>query len=273
VLCALLIGAVALLPRLSGGAFGYEWWPAQAPSSPPAAAPPAVLALDPVPSAAAPPAASPTPTAPDLTKVLQLPGRVPSHGDGKMTFATGKGPILGGKGTLRRFRVAVERDSGEDPGEFAEQVEATLGDGRSWAGAAELSLQRVAEDDDSNFTIYLATRDTAQKMCRAGGVSLIVGGVPYTSCRTTGRVVINMDRWRRSARPYTEAGVPLDIYRKYVVNHEVGHELGHHHEGCPRRKGPAPVMVQQTLTLQGCTPYPWPRLDGRRYAGPPRRGS
>lgn len=267
-LCALLIGAVALLPRFSGGAFGYEWSPARFPAATPAAARHAVPTVDPVPSATASPAASPTPTGPDLTKVLQLPGRVPSHGDGTMTFATGKGPKLGGKGALRRFRVAVERDSGEDADEFAEQVEATLGDGRSWAGAADLSLQRVAEDDDSSFTIYLATRDTAQKMCRAGGVSLIVGGVPYTSCRTTGRVVINLDRWRRSARPYTEVDVPLGTYRAYVVNHEVGHELGRHHEGCPRRNGPAPVMVQQTLTLRGCTPYPWPRLDGRRYTGP-----
>jgi hypothetical protein len=268
VLFAVLVGAVVLLPKFSGGAFGYEWWPSQPPSAPPAAVPLAAPIVDPVPSATASPTASPTPTAPDLTKVLQLPGRVPSHGDGKMTFATGRGPVLGGKGALRRFRVAVERDSGEDVDEFADQVEATLGDKRSWAGAAELSLQRVAKGDDSIFTVYLATRDTAQKMCRAGGVSLIVGGVPYTSCRTTGHVVINLDRWRRSARPYTEADVPLGNYRAYLVNHEVGHELGHHHEGCPRRGGPAPVMVQQTLTLRGCTPYPWPRRDGRRYTGP-----
>jgi hypothetical protein len=28
------------------------------------------------------------------------------------------------------------------------------------------------------------------------------------------------------------------------------------------------VMVQQTLTLRGCTPYAWPRRGSRELAGP-----
>jgi hypothetical protein len=106
-------------------------------------------------------------------------------------------------------------------------------------------------------------------MCRQGGTDITVGGRPYTSCRTAGRAIINLDRWRLSATPYLKAKIPLSAYREYVINHEVGHELGHHHVGCPKAGGPAPVMVQQTLTLEGCRPYAWPRRNGHRLDGPP----
>jgi hypothetical protein len=126
----------------------------------------------------------------------------------------------------------------------------------------------VSGGEKASFTVYLATRDTAGRMCRIGGVNITVQGRPYTSCRATGRVIINLDRWRLSARPYLAAKVPLTVYRQYVLNHETGHELGRHHEGCPKRGGPAPVMVQQTLTVRGCVPYAWPRRNNKRFEGP-----
>jgi Protein of unknown function (DUF3152) len=201
--------------------------------------------------------------------LLRMPGAAPVHGTGRFSYAAGRGRVLGAEGPVRHFRVAVEQGSGEDVAAFAGQVEATLGDARSWVGERRLRLQRVPGSEEADFTVYLATRDTADAMCQEGGTDITDGAQPYTSCRTTGRAIINLDRWRLSSPPYVAAGVPLAAYRQYVVNHEVGHELGHHHEGCPRRGGPAPVMVQQTLTLRGCVPYPWPFQGGHRLAGPP----
>jgi hypothetical protein len=261
---ALLIGGALLVPRITAGAAGQDRWPsaATAPTVSPAGTPWPV----PAPSADA----FRVQREPlDPATMLRMPGTVPAHGDGRMVFAGGRGPVLGKTGPLRRFRVAVERDSGEDVDAFAAQVQATLGNAGSWIRGG-VRLQRVSKADPGEFTVYLATRDTAQKMCMAAGVNLQVGGVPYTSCRTAGRVVINLDRWHASAATFHKSGVSLAVYRHYVVNHEVGHQLGHRHEGCPRRGRPAPVMVQQTLSLRGCTPYPWPYRGGKRYAGPRR---
>jgi hypothetical protein len=228
----------------------------------PSAAPPPSASASDSPSPAPPTSAAPSPNR------LILPGRVPARGTGRFAYAPGRGPVLGRKGPLRRFRVAVEQGSNEDPADFAAQVEATLGDRRSWTGDGRLRLQRVAGNEAASFTVYLATRDTAGRMCRRGGTNITVGGRPYTSCRVTGKAIINLDRWRLSSRPYVAARVPLAVYRDYVVNHEVGHELGQSHQGCPKRGGPAPVMVQQTLMLRGCVPYAWPLRGARRFAGP-----
>jgi hypothetical protein len=241
------------------------------PSSPASASPAASGAPRLESATIAPPPRSLPPTQNVTTlspTVLQLPGAVPAHGSGSFTYAPGRGPVLGTKGLLRRFRVAVERGSGADPAEFAAQVEAILADPRSWAGGGALRLQRVGGADPADFTVHLATRDTAAQMCARGGTNIRVGGRPYTSCRTVGKAIINLDRWRLSAKPYLAARVPLVSYRQYVINHEVGHELGHRHQGCPKAGGPAPVMVQQTLTVRGCVPYPWPRRGKALLSGP-----
>ena len=205
---------------------------------------------------------------PENISGLRMSGPVPTHGTGKFAYASKRGPVFGSKGPLRRFKVAVEEGSREDVTAFAEQVAATLGDPRSWAGAGRIRLQMVGKSDRADFTVHLATRDTAGRMCLRGGTNIVVGGRPYTSCRTTGKAIINLDRWRLSATPFLKAKVPLATYRQYVINHEVGHELGHGHQGCPKAGGPAPVMVQQTLTLRGCKAYAWPLRGGRLFTGP-----
>jgi hypothetical protein len=131
-------------------------------------------------------------------------------------------------------------------------------------------MQRVAEGTAYDFTVHLATGGTAARMCAAGGVNIRLNGRPYTSCRVGDKVIINLDRWRLSVDEYVAAKVPLSTYRAYVINHEVGHRLGHRHELCPGPGRPAPLMMQQTLSLKGCVANPWPYLNGRRYSGPPK---
>ncbi|SBT51762.1 DUF3152 domain-containing protein [Micromonospora narathiwatensis] len=234
--------------------------------SAPSSVPPTPSSAPATPSAPASPSPTPSPTTP--APVLSLPGPVPTHGGGSFAYDDRAGGVLGRAGVLRRFRVAVEDGSDEDVHAFGDDVQRALAGPGSWVDSGALRLQRVAPGGRYDFTIYLATRDTAGRLCLGGGINIRVGGVPYTSCRVPGKVVINLDRWRTSAPHLVAAGMPLDTYRLYVINHEVGHQLGHHHERCPGAGRPAPVMQQQTLFLDGCRPNPWPYLDGRRYTGP-----
>jgi hypothetical protein len=186
----------------------------------------------------------------------------PSVASGKFTYVTGYGPLMGASGMLRRFKVAVESTIGQgNGGDFADEIDSTLGDPRSWITGRDVRLQRVPQQAAAAFTIYLASARTSERMCAAGGLAT----KGYTSCRLPGQVIINEDRWQNAVPGY---GATIATYRAYAINHEVGHELGHSHEACPGDGQLAPVMQQQTYGLNGCIAYAWPYLEGKRYAGP-----
>ncbi|KOX09331.1 MULTISPECIES: DUF3152 domain-containing protein [Micromonospora] len=229
---------------------------------PPLVAGPLPPSVEPSPSVTAVTPSSPAP-------VLRMPGPVPTAGTGRFGYDDRTGPVLGRAGVLRNYRVAVEAGSNEDVAAFGQAVETALAGPGSWVDSGRLRLRQVPGDRPRDFTVYLATARTAGRMCAAGGVNISIGGRPYTSCRAAGQVIINLDRWRLSVPHFVSAGVPLSVYRTYVVNHEVGHQLGHRHERCPGAGRPAPVMMQQTIFLKGCRANPWPYLNGRRYSGPP----
>lgn len=211
---------------------------------------------------------------PDVAPALAATGRPPATdstdlsplitgSSGAFSYVGGYGPVLGDDGPIYPFRVAVEQPAVADAGaHFADVINRTLGDKRSWIAGHRFRFRRVPESAPARFTIYLASAGTSERMCRGGGLE--TDG--YTSCRLPGRVIINDDRWETAIPGY---GRPLPIYRAYAINHEVGHQLGHGHESCPGKGDPAPVMMQQTYGLKGCVANSWPYLSNRRYTGPP----
>ncbi len=176
------------------------------------------------------------------------PGSYVVAGDGRLSVVPGTGRV-NGTGPLTRYIVEVEGGLGEDTTAFADFVERTLGDPRSWTHGGAVSLQRVSSGPVS-FRVTLASPRTVDRYC----VPLDTNG--YTSCYDShGHAMLNQARW--------ETGVPgyasdLTTYRQYMVNHEVGHALGHPHVNCPRAGAPAPTMQQQTLSMQGCKHNAWP---------------
>ncbi len=199
------------------------------------------------------PSAKPSPTStastttpPTTQKPTPGPGaaEVPP-GNGALATVAGVAPA-GGKGPLRRYRVQVEGGIGESGSAFAAAVQRMLSDKRSWG--ARNSFQRV-DSGRVAFTVVLASPTLAERLCKPLEIQYTV------SCFSGGRSVINLARWRYGVDAY--AGKLAD-YRRYVINHEVGHALGHGHEQCGGAGQLAPVMMQQTKGIGACRPNPWP---------------
>ena len=161
-----------------------------------------------------------------------------------------------GGGPVRRFAVEVERGLRVNREAFAATVQHILLDRRGWTGARRLALQRV-DSGIVDLRVTLARPRTVDRLC----FPLHTRGV--VDCFNRGRAVINVDRWTRGSVSY--AG-DLRDYRYYLINHEVGHGLGHGHWICPGPGRRAFVMMQQTGTTFGCRRQPWPRDAERRHA-------
>jgi hypothetical protein len=207
----------------------------------PAAAPTSATP-SPTPSRVTP---SPTPKATAATRAA--PKRTAFTPTGRLVVVPGHSAVHG-TGPLRRFTVEVEAGLPDDPEAFAAAVEGVLFDERSWGGGGRMSFQRV-DSGPVAFRVTLATPRTTDALCGP----LDTGGI--FSCYHAGRSVLNAMRWHDGAASYRG---DLASYRIYMVNHEVGHALGHGHLHCPGAGQPAPVMQQQTLKLEGCQPNGWP---------------
>ncbi|MGW7413284.1 DUF3152 domain-containing protein [Streptomyces sp. NPDC054863] len=162
-----------------------------------------------------------------------------------------------GKGKKYHYRVDVEKNIGLDGKFFAEAIQKTLNDKRSWAGNGEMTFERISTGDP-DFVVTLATPVTTNIWCLKSELETLSQNVSCDSA-VTERVMINAYRWAGGAPTF---GLKLLLpYRQMLINHEVGHRLGRNHKPCAEDGALAPVMMQQTKTLQTgaktCRPNPW----------------
>ncbi|WP_244420224.1 DUF3152 domain-containing protein [Streptomyces hygroscopicus] len=190
-----------------------------------------------------------------MTQVFPLDADLTASGRFKPVGSEAKAP---GRGKVLRYRVDIEEGLPLDGDLFAEAVHKTLNDERSWAHDGRMAFQRVASGD-ADFVITLASPGTTDTWCAKSGLDTSEDNVSCDSAATD-RVMINAYRWAQGARTYGHD--KMYAYRQMLINHEVGHRLGHNHESCSRKGALAPVMMQQTkfLTTDGvtCRPNSWP---------------
>jgi hypothetical protein len=175
---------------------------------------------------------------------------VPPSSTGELRVVPGATEPPEGSAEVMTVRVEVEEGLDIDDEAFAAFVITTLNDPRGWG--ADGSVRFARTDGEADIRVVLATAATVDEMC----APLATNG--RWSCGRYGHAALNADRWVFGADAWAEGGGTLTDYRQYLVNHEVGHLLGHPHEQCPVSGEPAPVMVQQSIDLDGCAPNGWP---------------
>jgi Protein of unknown function (DUF3152) len=194
-----------------------------------------------------PPPSEPTPAA------SQQP--VPQAGSGTLTAVDiPSGPI---KATGRTVAYGIDIEDGlpVPAADFAAVVHTVLVDDRGWQTKDGVRFVPVSPAERAagahvDIRVTLASPSLTAKLCAP-----LETTVQQVSCWNGARAVLNLTRWIRGASTY---GDDLASYRNYLVSHEVGHGLGHGHVQCSGAGRPAPVMVQQTKDLEGCTAWPWP---------------
>lgn len=163
-----------------------------------------------------------------------------------------------GKGRKYTYRVDVERGLGLDGALFAQAVQKTLNDRKSWAHDSARTFERISSGEP-DFVITLASPGTTAEWCAKSGLDTAEENVSCDSASTE-RVMINAYRWAQGSTTYGDDA--MHPYRQMLINHEVGHRLGYGHVTCEKDGALAPVMQQQTKFLDHdgihCRANPWP---------------
>ncbi|MEV1023302.1 DUF3152 domain-containing protein [Streptomyces sp. NPDC050264] len=182
-------------------------------------------------------------------------------GPGSFVTATASGEAVG-TGTIRRYKVEVEVGTGVSVNSAAAEIHGILGDRRGWTANGRDGFRLVASGP-YDFEVKSATPDTVDRICGAAG--------PHTrgevNCDVGDQVIVNLKCWNTGSPQFSG---PLHEYRALIINHEVGHRIGHGHETCPGPGLPAPAMMQQIDGLRGCRANTWPYDSHGKYLGGPR---
>ncbi len=222
---------------------------------------------------------------------------VATKGDGKISVVSGIGSPVKGNGDVRWVSVAVEDGVKVNASVFKSYVIATLNANRGWGTGH--SVQFVATDGVADYRIVLASPYTAKVLCpdphlaKPAGSFLEASPTPTPtptptpspsatvspsasaspdavldspwSCAQDGVIVISSYDWTAG---YPAYGTDFAGARAYMLNHDLGHLLGHEDVECKGKL--ADVMVVQDAKLpDGCKANPWPHPDApANYVNP-----
>lgn len=158
--------------------------------------------------------------------------------------------------TTMRYCVATNGNVGSAEG-FANTVFRVLDNPQGWPRAGVV-FEETTDRNACEFTITLAESTKLPEYSQGCSVDY--------SCRVGENVIINKKRWDEAVEHWFMHGETLSQYRTMVLNHEVGHVLGHidNETVCEGEGKKAPLMQEQSMDLRGCTPNAWP-LDNELW--------
>ncbi len=153
---------------------------------------------------------------------------------------------------LVTYSVAVKGKPSSNLSEFRVLAAETLNDPRGWPRAG-VQFKEVTNGGD--FTLILSEPQYLPSFSPVCSEDW--------SCRVGRDVIINDKRWATASEAWKQAGGDIRNYRHMVVNHEVGHFLGHmdNEQQCAGVGQPAPLMDEQSMGYglqDGCKFNPWP---------------
>ncbi|MYS24699.1 MULTISPECIES: DUF3152 domain-containing protein [unclassified Streptomyces] len=257
---AYLVGALALVGVLGSVLVFMNGGRTDASGRPPTARDRTEFAAPDRPAGTTPPSPTGTSTEPKPNRTPPArPSSTPT-GNGTFTTADASGTSVG-TGTIRRYKVQVEQGSGVSPEAAANEISGILADPRGWTADGHDAFQLVS-GGSYDFEIKIATPPTVDSICGAAGLHTH-GEV---NCDVGDQVIVNLKRWNTGSPEFPG---PLHDYRALIINHEVGHRIGHGHETCPGPGRPAPAMMQQIDGLHGCVANAWPYDSRGHYLGGP----
>lgn len=208
---------------------------------------------------------------------------IPAAGPGTFSVVPGADEP-DGSGTVRWVKVEIEDGLPLTPDALAVYVMSVLNDERGWGSDGRVTFART--DGAAQLRIVFASPVTAEHLCprpheaAAGAIeppNLIYDPSPTPvpspgasptvspdpspapplepSCATQGMIVINAYRWADGVRSFGDDRISA---RAYLLNHYLGHALGHPDEICTTEGERASVMVDHEYDVSPCLPWPWP---------------
>ncbi|WP_327371420.1 DUF3152 domain-containing protein [Streptomyces sp. NBC_01217] len=244
-----LVGALVAAGLLSSAAFFLDGARSDASSATPHPRSTVHITTTPTPT--------PTPT-PSPTKI-----DVPETGPGTFVTAQASGAKVGHGSRPLRYVVDVETGLDISPNQAANEIADILAAPRGWTHNDAYSFQLVSAGQPYDLKVRIATAGTADALCWTGIHQDTKGEY---NCEISGGVVVNLKRWVMGSPTFDG---PIHDYRALIINHEMGHFLGHSHMACGGPGQPAPVMMQQIKGLHGCIANAWPYdKNGDFVSGP-----
>jgi hypothetical protein len=214
------------------------------------------------------PPSSPKPTPTPTPTPTPAPTPTPTTGlDVWLVAGGGAGPFGSGSRGSVTYRVEVEEaanlEFGFEPETVANKVDATLAGARGWTNQG---WRFTRTSGSAGLVVRVATRATVKRICQSGGLNM----EQDVSCRVGQYVMLSATRWSIGSDGFWD---DVPGYRTLLINHEVGHFLGHHHPAPGAGCGVDNLMkVMKSVFgrgLEGCTKNVWPYTeDGRAIDGP-----